>query len=67
MKVKGDLTAKGAKGTKEILRAMPSTSRFSFSRRIPRDLTIRHVACAMNQISAASMDMIRMRPSAGTW
>jgi len=67
MKVKCDLTAKGAKGTKEILRAMRWTSRFSFSRRIPRDLTERHVACAMNQISASRMDMIGMRRPAGAW
>jgi len=67
MKVKCDLTAKGAKGTKEILRAMPWTSHFSFSRRIPGHLTKWHVACAMNQISASSLEMIRMRPSAGTW
>jgi len=67
MKVKCDLTAKGVKGTKEIFRAMPWTSRFSFSRRIPRALAKMHVACAMNQISASSMDVIGMRPSAGTW
>jgi len=66
MKVECDLTAKDAKGTKEIFRDMPRTSRFSFSRRIPRGLTKRHVACATNQISACSMHMIQTRPSAGT-
>jgi hypothetical protein len=48
MKVKCDLTAKDAKGTKEILRAMPWASRFSFSQRIPQGLAKRHAACAMN-------------------
>jgi hypothetical protein len=67
MKVKCDSTAKGAKGMKEIFRGMPWTSGFSFSRRIPQGPAEWHAACAMNQISACSMHMIRMCPSAGSW
>jgi hypothetical protein len=48
MKVKCDLTAKDAKGTKEIFPGMPRVSRFLFTRRIPQGLTKRHAACAMS-------------------
>jgi len=65
MKVKCDLTAKGAKGTKESFRGMPWTWRLTFSRRIPQGPAEWHVACPMNQTSACSMPMIQTRASAG--
>jgi hypothetical protein len=48
MKVESDLTAKDAKEKKVIFRGMRLISRFSFLRRVPRGLTKRYIACAMN-------------------